>query len=512
MYETLMHTLRRFVGVGLLRWALVGAMGLIVLGLAAYASGAFRTWLERSRERGGWRAGLVATGTGLFKLLVVFVLMRGLIVAMVFQAERFEHQHGRITERNRSAVLMKWGRPHEQRELSVWHTRKRVRETRQLKLPGEKGKVVSQTYWQDERPPVQAVEGEMPTVISVHTEDVDVSVEQKSIVSADIDITVVNNPRTLGGANYAGYDDTWSMKYVVANRSSMATTAHFYFPLPAEAGNFDRMVLTVDGKDILDRAQGEDAGLAWTLPMRANSQVTVEIGYRSRGLEHLRYIPRRMSQTGHYRVAMTIHGIPPHRLDYPIGSMPPEQKLTDVSGDPYTLTWTLDNALTSYDIGVKLPVAEQPAYHIATLLNEAPVGLLLLAVVLILPRVVAGTRVSLGVIGLLSAAYYLLYTFMGRLADLMTGFAGPFLIASAVLIAIVAFFRMKDRGTGFLACQDSVWFAALAVLYPLAIVDPYRTAFWMQLFYIAILVYVGLLSIRFRVMRRNEEPIVAQTA
>ena len=491
MYVTLMHTLREFLGADhFLRIALIVSLTLMVVTLAAWISPSFRAGHERWRSAGGWRGSLASIGTGLFKVLVLFVFVRLLIVAMHYQAQSFEQQYGRVTEKNRSAVLMKWGCPHEQPELSVMHTRQRTWVTRQLKPVAENSEITAESFWKDEARPVQAIDGKMPIVISTQEEIRDVEVPQKSIMSADVTIQVRNNPRQLGNANYAGYDDTWALRYVVANPSDQHTTAHLRFPLPAQTGLFDELYLRVDGSNYLDRIKSEENTLCWDVEMAPGARSSIAIGYRSRGLEHLRYIPKRMSQTGHYRVSIKVEGIPPDKLDYPIGSMPPAEKLGDLRGHSYTLTWKLDNALTSYDIGIKLPLAEQPRYHYARLMTEAPVALVLLLVLFVLPRLIMGVPVSVGVAAVMGTAYFLLYTFMGHLADVLTGFAWPFGISAGLLTLLVAWFRLKAREGRLVRVQDVLGFGAFAVLYPLAVIDADRTALWMQAFYLVMLVYI----------------------
>ena len=499
MYVTLMHTLRAFFGAdGLLRAALIVSLTVIVVALAAWVTAAFRASHERWRSGGGWRANLASMGTGLFKVLVLFVFVRLLVVAMHFQARSFEQQYGRLTEKNRSAVLMKWGSPHEQSALTVTHTRKRTWVTRQVKPIADESDITTESFWKDETPPVQAIEGKLPIVISTREEIRDVEAPQKSIVSADVTIQIRNNPRQLGNANYAGYDDTWALRYVVANPSDQHTTAHLRFPLPAQTGLFDELYLRMDGSNCLDRIKSEENALCWDMEMAPGAQSAVEIGYRSRGLEHLRYIPKRMSQTGHYRVAIVVEGIPPDKLDYPIGSMPPAEKLGDLRGNSYTLTWKLDNALTSYDIGVKLPLAEQPRYYYARLMTEAPVALVLLLVLFVLPRLIMGVPVNVGIAAIMGTAYFLLYTFMGHLADVLTGFAWPFAVSAALLTLLVAWFRLKAPESRLVRVQDVIGFGAFAVLYPLAVIDGDRTALWMQMFYLLMLFYICALILRSR--------------
>ena len=150
MFETFMNTVRRFftpegflgfagnvLTGGKMKLLLRVVLGIAVLGLVLWASSAFRDWFRRQAARGGWRGILVTVPAGLYKLLLVLLIARFIMVAMGYQARVFEHEHGRLTESNRSAVLMKWGSPHEQRELGVSFTRKRTWVTRQLKLPDE---------------------------------------------------------------------------------------------------------------------------------------------------------------------------------------------------------------------------------------------------------------------------------------------------------------------------------------------------------------------------------------
>jgi len=502
MYELLMNTVRTFVGSGLWRMALVVAIPLVVLSLVAWSSPAFRGWFNRVKDAGSWQGITAAIVAGIVKVMMVLVITRLIIVAMVMQAEIFEFKHGKITEANRSAVLMKWGYPHEQKELAVSFTTKRTWLTRQLLITGEKQEkntITSDESWKDENLPVQAVDGVLPKVISVREEQKDVAVTQKGVEEADVQVEVTANERMLGGANYAGYQDAWRLQYAVVNRSEKQVTAHLRFPLPAKTGNFNKVGIVVDGKNVTEGTSTSSGEICWTMPMEPAQRSVVVISYEGRGLEYLRYIPRRMTQSGHYLVTATVANIPVKEIDWCIGSMPPDQNLDQVKGMPYKLTWTLDNALTSYDIGIKLPEPKQPNYYVAKLLKQAPMGLILLLVLLVVPRLIIGRPVGLTDVSLVLAGYYLLYTFMGRLADVIPNFTLSFVISSAVLGGLVAVLRLRDKTSRILGWQDTIAFMVLGILYPLAVVDMERTALWMQIFYIVLLAYACVLVACYRI-------------
>ncbi len=496
MYETLMQTLRTFMGHGVLKISLLASITLMMIVLIFQTSKSFR---EKKRDISITKGIVVDLITGFFKISFILVLVRLLIVTLNYQSGMFNREHGRITEKNRRAILMKWGMPHEQKEIIVSHKRPRIWLTRQLLLKSndknKKDKVYSESFWKDKPLSLNAVDGQLPAVITKKETVKWIAVPQKSIISSEIDIKITNNPRRLGNANYAGYDDKWELKYNITNKSQWTTVASVFFSLPAGTGLFDNISVKVDNVDILKNTKTKNDGLIFSIKLASGETKEVFISYSSRGLEHLRYIPARMTPTPHYRITMELNNIPAAKLDYPIGSMPPLEELSEQKGKKqYTLNWTLDNALTSYDIGIKLPKAEQPEYYYAKLLSEAPVALILLIFILVITPLIYGAKIRVEVISLIAIVYCLHYTFMGHLADLMAGFLGPYIISSIVSILLIFIFRFFASDCDkYLRYTDIISFATMAIFFPLAVIDSNRTAFWMQLLYISIIIYVSII-------------------
>jgi len=413
-----MQVVRKFFSSGLVRQVMLGSVGFVAFGLGVIASGLWRRKLAKWREAGGAGGLVVSVLASLFKLFLVVVVVRLFVVAFVVQEQSFRHKHGRVTERNRSAVLAKWGRPQEQRELSVTHyvTRTKIVEQLRAKVPDvwpAQYEYFTREYYQGEEPPILApVKGEMPEVVRTRKREERQALSLQGLVAAEVRIKIRASTRTLGGANYAGYENACTFKYEVLNPSVEKSEAELAFPMPATVVNLNRFSLAVGGEDWLPDARVSGDCLVWQMPMAPGERQTVEISYEARGLEHFRYIPARMQPKGRCRVELTVENVPPHRLDFPIGSMPSLEKLTEVKEMPYTLHWNLDNAITAYDIGVKLPLPEQPGYHVARLLGEAPLGLVVLVVMLVLTSLIWRGRVSVLDIGLLTIAYYLFYVLL----------------------------------------------------------------------------------------------------
>jgi len=479
---------------------------LLVLTALAFALMLLPAW--RRRECAAWRGEgkiplLTLLVSASMRLLLIGAAIGALSMALIVQRGLFAERHGQVTQRNYNAVRMKWGVPHEQRNLVVqqYVMRKVVTEeladgsTRDLETEERQTPVGAEDRIVTDRqvvPPPLAEEADkvnLKRVVRRTTLWRREWVDTDSIVGAEVEIGLKSTPRTLGNATYAGYEDDWKLRYTVCNRTEFTTQAVFSFPLPAQGhGVFDRLLVEIDGEDWVSRTRYVNGTLTWRMPLKPAEERLIEVGYASRGLAYFRYKPRNMLERS--LVTVSVAGIPPDRLDYPIGSMPPAEDRETLSGDQYALHWKLSRAVTNMDVGIKLPSPEQPGYYVTKLLRGAPLGLALLALVLFVTRWLIGRKFDVLPVLLVLLAYYIGYALMGNLNDLITCFPVVFVTGLVPVTAAATWLWYKADGNRFLAAQSSVLTATFLLVYPALTLSSALGGTLLHTLYSALVIYL----------------------
>lgn len=464
----------------------------------------------RRREQAAWAGQLrwptlTLLPAAAFRVILLTTLVVGLGAVLMAQGNRFSEKHGRVTERNLGAIRSKWGVAHEQRDLSLAHyvMRKVVQEKfsdgteeelalgdRQPATGDEPEIIISEETFQ---PPANETPAKR-TLTRRLTKWVRKQLVTESITRSDVTIDVRANPRVLGGAVYAGFDDRWQLVYAVTSDLDFATLAEFRFPLPADGyGVFDRLSVRMDGQEWLSKVRYRAGILTWSMVVQPGQTHNVEISYSSRGLEYLRYQPGDMRER--CLVTMNVKGIPPRHLNYPIGSMSPRERVSELSGDEYSLHWDLSRAITNYDIGLIIPAQDQPGYHIAMVLAAAPLGMALLALTLLVTRWLLSGRLDLVSVALALSAFYIGHVLLANLNDVVTSFPKAFGLSIIPLAAAMAVYWKRVDGAYLLPLQSTVIFALFTVFYPLASLNKDAGGTMTGIMYAVLFMYViGLMA------------------
>jgi hypothetical protein len=515
------------------------AVGLVVLAvsLLMLLLPPWRRAVKAAWEKGGWRGIVLGLANGLMSLVVGSTIVAALGGALLVQSGLFDEQHGRVTQANYEAIQTKWGQPHEQRELGVTHfiTKEQtiflLRDGREIIKDGEDAGDLAPAAPAAPvpAPPLPPTDGpaaapkaegasadEAPDnagKITTFKRKARRAVPQNSIVRGQIDVDIRMNYRQQGPAYYTCYDDAWKFDYTVKNRCDKATEAEFRFSLPAEHGLYSDFVIQVNGQDWAEHLVLRDNAQTWAMPMKPGEEARVEIAYRSRGMEHLRYMPAHLAHRENYQVRMRIfpHGardkepaLGPQQFQWlrdmalPIGCMSPTAKSdSEADGKPLVMEWDLTKTATTLGMGVILPKIKPPGYYVTRLLHDAPLGLALLAGLLVITWTFLGRETDLVSLGLLVIIYYLFYTFIAYLSDILTSFPECFLLAAGATLLAAGLYLWLGWGRNFVSHQTLALMAAFTIYYPIAVVQGQTeyAGLLTQVLYWTLAVYVAMLTV-----------------
>ena len=459
-------------------------------------------------EKGGWRGIVLGLAHGLMSVFIGGTIVAALGGALLVQSGTFNDKHGNVTQANYEAIQTNWGPPHEQAELAVAHY---VVKEQTVYLLKDGKEVVKEDEDDAVPPPADAPKAEKDAddsagdtgVAKTFRRKVRKEIPQNSIASATIDVDVTMNYRQKGPAYYTCYEDAWKLDYLVKNRSGEATEAEFRFNLPADQGIWNDFVILVNGKDWAEHVVGRGGGQTWKMPMKPDEEARVQVTYKSRGMERIRYTPAILAHRENYKVTMRIRPDPNHGkqaftwkedMSLPMGCMTPTV-IRDAPGQPMTLEWDLSKAATTLGMGVLLPNTPPAGYYVRDLLHEAPLGLMLLAGMLVATWTLLGREADLFSLALLAVVYYLFYTFIAYLSDLVPSFEMCFALAAGATLLGSALYLWLGWGRNFASHQTLALVAAFTVYYPLAVVADSYTGLLAQILYWTLAVYVAMLMV-----------------
>ncbi|MFQ6133359.1 MAG: hypothetical protein ACE5R4_15055 [Armatimonadota bacterium] len=383
---------------------------LMALGAAVVFWAAFSRRRPGQAAEGLWpwlRAVLESSvAAGLF-----MAILWGVRLELNYVERAFRRQHGRVTEVNLQSVRSIWGRPHVQHDLQVTHT---VVDTVQEELP---------------RPYPDAPRRFVTKQVTRH-------IEQNSILKTRGTVTIRMNYRRKGSAYYTCFEDDCDFLYEVRNLAERETTADFRFPMSSGQNLFLDFQVLVDGEDYSEHLSFRGNDVYWSMPMPPGRQVTVEVSYKSRGMETWYYQIPEAREVRDFELVMHLPDVPRERLNYPEGCLTPTEIKDRAEGEGSVLTWSLDHAITTRGMGVALPDAPQPGNQVARVLQYAWRGGMLLLVGLVVSVLGAGLRLGLLRLAIVGGACCAQFMLLAALSDFRPGFVGAFAIGAVIALAL----------------------------------------------------------------------------
>jgi hypothetical protein len=159
---------------------------------------------------------------------------------------------------------------------------------------------------------------------------------------------------------------TWTYTHADAARD-----LRIRFPFPDSQGVYDGFRFVVDGVDRSPEVRPTNGEVAMVVPVEPGQVVTLEVGYRSRGMREWTYRPTRdVGRVEDFALVMTTDFT---AIDYPSLTMSPSSRTPTATG--WSLDWTFARLVSGYGIGMVMPEHVQPGQLAADMSFSAPLSL-----------------------------------------------------------------------------------------------------------------------------------------
>jgi hypothetical protein len=314
-------------------------------------------------------------------------------------------------------VQLLWGGPHRQTAPDAWidrpGTNTEIEETR-----GADGRVLKREVT---KPVIQRIP------IGVDS----------TRATADLDL----EHRRKGLLWYATYTVAFKGTYTFRNPDGVERVLGVRLPLPAENALFDDFVFTINGQPA-PLAGAVSKEMVSTVTVAPNSVVTLDVGYRSRGLGTWTYAFAGGNSGGTARVRDFQLTVDTNvvDIDFPAGSMSPNQRTRTAEG--WRVQWTFNNLLSGQTIGVTLPERLNPGPFAARVTFFAPVGLLFFLTVMVILGSTSGPPLHPMHYWFVAAAFFAFHLLLAYLVDHISVHAAFAVSAAVSLSLVVSYLRL----------------------------------------------------------------------
>jgi len=285
-------------------------------------------------------------------------------------------------------------------------------------------------HWSTERVDVstEVVNGtarEVRKRVAVHHQ------EPRPLASTAVTADLHLDPRRKGLLWYALYDVDFQGLWSYEHTGDLSGYARVQFSFPDTSGVYDDFRLVVNGEDH-GGLSPDDGVLSVNVPVAPGDIVTIDAGYRSRGMDEWSYLPStEVSSLSNFRVAMTTDF---HDIDFPAYVMSPSNKVETTDG--WELEWAFDQVVTNHNVGMVMPQRIQPGPLAAEITFSAPISLFFFVLLIEALALLRGIRIHPINYAFLSGAFFAFHLVFGYTADHLP-VEQAFALASVVSVVLV---------------------------------------------------------------------------
>ena len=205
-----------------------------------------------------------------------------------------------------------------------------------------------------------------------------------------------------------------------------------------------------------------------TVTAAPNAVVTLDVGYRSRGLGTWTYAFAGGNNGGgtarvrDFQLTVDTNVVD---IDFPAGSMSPNQRTRTADG--WRVQWTFNNLLSGQTIGVTLPEKLNPGPFAARVTFFAPVGLLFFLAVMVILGATSGPSLHPMHYWFVAAAFFAFHLLLAYLVDHISVHVA-FGVSAAVSLALVVSYLRLVTGMRHALFQAGAAQAVFLVLFSYA--------------------------------------------
>lgn len=328
----------------------------------------------------------------------------------------------------RQEVTLLWGGPHLQRAPEAWVAR-----------PGETVETVEEP----------AAGG---GTVSRQVRKPTIQWAPASLIRTDAQVTLDLEQRRKGLLWFDTYEVAFRATYVFANPDAEPRRLRLRFAFPSAHAIYDDFTFTVDGQPT---TRGGDLAtdVESIAEVGPNGQVTMQVSYRSRGLDDWRYAFAGEGVAEVRDFALTVR-TNVRAVDFPAGTMSPTER--SEAGEGWDLTWRFANLVAGQAIGVDLPARQNPGPLAARITFFAPVSLLFFLAVMVVLDVLSHDSLHPMNYVFIAAAFFAFHLLMAYLVDHVSMHVA-FVTAAIVSAALVASYLRAVGGM-----RERWWQAVLA--------------------------------------------------
>lgn len=267
------------------------------------------------------------------------------------------------------------------------------------------------------------------TVVDYHNREV-----AAASTRARVDLHL--DQRLKGLVWYALYDVHFTGRWTYIHQDPTPGELHINFSFPDAQGIYDDFHFVVDGVPITT-VPSEGQMTAW-VPVLPGKEITLELGYKSRGLDRWSYSPsQQVGQLEDFELQMTTDFA---QIDFPAYTMSPSNKTLTAEG--WALVWKFNRVVTGHGVGMVMPAKIQPGELAASLAFSAPICLFFFFLVIFALgtlRKIDIHPVNYFFLGGAFFAFHLLFAYSVDHLELVTAFV----VASVVsIVLVVSYLRL----------------------------------------------------------------------